>query len=240
MNHSKGKNGQARPGTPLKVLADILPEERRAQFYATAAKFKHLPEDDEMLAVLELIGFVTVALDSVPKEMSRMLERSRSGLTEEQRDGLRDDFEEMFKKSVDTPSYKDLRELVRQIQVVHGQVTREVYGLAEPIRRAGKPHKIIVFSTVAALSLSLINAILFVLVLTRNLEQLPKTDADTLALFNSGRLTYTEVETPDFGHVGVVKVEGEMMGTLKGEPTNRDYIFMRPISRYRSQPQAAK
>ena len=81
------------------------------------------------------------------------------------------------------------------------------------------------------------NGLVLAFVLTRNLDEAPETDADTLALFNSGRLTYMEVETPEYGLVGVVRVEGEIMGALEGEPTNRDYIFMRPISRYRSQPQ---
>ena len=235
MNPSKERNVRSKRGTALKVLADLLPEERREQFYATAAKFKDLPEDDEMLAVLELMGFITVALDRVPKEMSRMLERSRSGLTDEQRDGLRDDFEAMFKKSVDTPSYKDLLELVRQMQVAHGKITREVQNLAEPLHRAGRPHKMMIFSNVSGLLLSVLNAVFLAFILTRNIDQAPVSDSDTLALFNSGRLTYTELETPEFGKVGVVRVEGEILDALEGEPTNRGYIFMRPISRYRDQ-----
>jgi hypothetical protein len=49
---------------------------------------------------------IRVAFQSVskmPDEISQILENARSGLTDEQRDGIRDDMEAMFRKSVDTP-----------------------------------------------------------------------------------------------------------------------------------------
>ena len=226
----KGSASHQKPTSALKVLADLVPAERREQIYATAAKFKNLPEDDEVLNVLELLGFITVALDNVPKELGRMLDRSRSGLTDEQRDGLRDDIEAMFKKSVDTPSYKDLRELVRQMQVVHGQVTREVQDLAEPIRRAGRPHKLIVFSTVSGLLLGLINALLMALILTDKVDLNPMVEPPKSPTeWKGGRISYQEIDDPALGRIGVVRVNGEIVAAREGEPTDRGNIFVRPL-----------
>ena len=84
--------------------------------FETVSKFEVVPDDDEYLLLLEALGFLTVVFDKVPQRISEALDRAESGLSEDQAAALQRRFETILKDSVDTPSYKDLREMVREIK----------------------------------------------------------------------------------------------------------------------------
>jgi hypothetical protein len=215
---------------PIQSVAEGLPPEERDKFQAIVQRIDDLPEEDEIYQIFQAFGCLAESVKKVPDEVSELLKNARSGLTDEQRDGLRDDMEAMFKKSIDTPSYKDLRELVRLMQVAHGKITREVQNLAEPLHRAGRPHKMIVFSTVSGLLLGLINALLMAFILTDKIDLTPLAERPKSPMeWKGGRISYREMDDPEFGRIGVVRVVGEIVAAREGDPTDRAYIFVRPI-----------
>jgi hypothetical protein len=40
---------------------------------------------------------------------------------------------------------------------------------------------------------------------------------------------YREIDDPALGRIGVVRVNGEIVAAREGEPTDRGYIFVRPL-----------
>jgi hypothetical protein len=83
-----------------------------------------------------------------------------------------------------------------------------------------------IFSNVSGLLLSVLNAVFLAFILTRNIDQAPVTDSETLALFNSGRLTYTELETPEFGKEGRCRSRGMGDSGCPGRRTNQPGLHL--------------
>ena len=88
------------------ALAERLPPDQRARLLAMSIRLKNLPSDDELSIALEALGFTTLVLKEIPHEISEAISKARSGLSDSQREWLRDDIEEMLANSLDTPSYK--------------------------------------------------------------------------------------------------------------------------------------
>lgn len=123
-------------------MATLLPEERRERFFLAVAKFRRAPEDDEFLQILEAVGFLALALHEIPQEIARSLDKLQGGLSEHQREDLRQDVEEVLKASLDTPSYKDLRGLVQEMRTCQQQFRGQVENLGQQLPKNTAPRYI--------------------------------------------------------------------------------------------------
>ena len=117
------------------ALAEKLPPDLRSRFLAMSIQLKNLPPDDELSIALEALGFTTLVLQDIPREISKAISEAKSGLSDSQRDGLRDDIEAILVRSLDTPSYKDLRETIRQMKDHHHRIQRETGNLAKSLSK---------------------------------------------------------------------------------------------------------
>ena len=59
----------------IDMLADDLPEERRAGFYRVIRHCRNLPENDEMLIVLNAMSYLTLFIDKAPREVKAEREK---------------------------------------------------------------------------------------------------------------------------------------------------------------------
>jgi hypothetical protein len=111
----------------------IADEHQRERFLDLMGRLRNLPEDDEQLQFMEIVGFTTLILKQIPNEIAAVVEKAQSGLSDDQVDVLQRRFETILKDSVDTPSYKDLREMVGQMKEERQQFKQTVEGLSHDI-----------------------------------------------------------------------------------------------------------
>lgn len=100
----------------LESLAELLPPERRERFFTIVRKFRNLPEDDDHLQMLEAVGFVMLIMKEIPSEIAGILAQAQRTLGETESEKLREEVTSILTSSLDTPSYKDLRETVSSIR----------------------------------------------------------------------------------------------------------------------------
>ena len=60
--------------SPLERIADLLEASDRDRLLCLATRLKSLPYDDEILLIVESIGFMTLLWKTVPEEIQRILE----------------------------------------------------------------------------------------------------------------------------------------------------------------------
>ena len=96
----------------LESVAEMLPEPQRQRFLQMAVRFRSVPDDDEFLQILEAIGFISMVLKEVPKELQRILEGA-SPIQESQR-GLCKVIKEAISESI--PSYDDLKRITERLE----------------------------------------------------------------------------------------------------------------------------
>ncbi len=117
----------------VEAIAKLLPPEQSKRFLEVIARFREVPDDDEHLQILEAIGFLTLIMNRIPDEIAQVIEKAESGLNDEQAAALQRRIETILKDSVDTPSYKDLREMVRQMKEERQQFKQTVNALSTDI-----------------------------------------------------------------------------------------------------------
>lgn len=127
----------------LESLAELIPAERRERFFRIAAKFRDVSEDDDHLQMLEAVGFMTLVMEKIPDRVAALLDGARTALGTEDAERLRAEVTEILTESLDTPSYKDLREAVRSIREQEHRFERKVDDLHKSLtdveRRPANP-----------------------------------------------------------------------------------------------------
>ncbi len=204
----------------FKDLAVLIPEEQREHFFETVSKFEVVPDDDEYLLLLEALGFLTVVFDKVPQRITEALDRAESGLSEDQAAALQRRFETILKDSVDTPSYKDLREMVREIKeerqkfkMTTDALSTDISSIPRVPRKGTFDAKALVLGCV--LSLFCGGLLVGAALLTKlpgdrlNFTFRPKKDHDD-------HVDYFEDYVPEFGgSVGVFVVKGKVVNMVE-------------------------
>ena len=223
--------------TAFESLAQKLPPDQRARFLAMSIQLRNLPPDDELVIALEAIGFTALILKEIPNEISEVIGKMRSGLSDAQREGLREDIEEILNKSIDTPSYKDLRETIRLMKEHHGKVRRETDEFTQTLskqrawlqkRNAALP------SLLLGLSAGLVSALLVLAGhLLVNDQRMPSTASNPVSLgsppVTQGLIDYFEADVPDFGgKVGMVLVGGDVLSTF--QEGDRGVVVVKPLT----------
>ena len=223
--------------TAFDSLAKRLPPEQRARFLAMSIQLRNLPPDDELVIALEALGFTALILKEIPAEISDVIGKVRSGLSDAQREGLREDIEEILKKSIDTPSYKDQRETIREMRVQHHKVRKETDEFTHALsnqrtwlrkRNAALP------SLFLGLSAGLLSALLVL----GGQQALRQRSAPSQAVKHSqtasppvaqGLIDYFEADVPDFGgKVGMVLVSGDVLSAF--QEGDRGVVVIKPLT----------
>ena len=213
----------------LESLAELLPPDRRERFFAIASKFRALPEDDDHLQMLEAVGFIMLVMKEIPGEIAETLRAARGGMDESMAAQLRSEFVEVLTQSLDTPSYKDLRETVLTIRDQENRFRLKVDALLKRLSKSegllkqrtrltpnfinGLTGGIVGAAIVAAL-------ILFGEPLIKPQKQIPLPDKlkPYAALYQRGQLDYFETNLPDFGgDVAIHLIGGEIVAAFKEE-----------------------
>jgi hypothetical protein len=210
----------------LESLAELLPPERRERFYAIASKFRDLPEDDDHLQMLEAVGFIMLVMKEVPGEIADMLRTARGGMDEAMATQLRSEFVEVLTQSLDTPSYKDLRETVLTIRDQENRFRLKVAALHKRLsehERLLKRRNRMVPNFINGLTGGIVGAVvvaaLFLFGAPRIMPQkqtpLPKGLEPYAALHQRGLLDYIEMNHPPHGEVGMFLIGGEVIDAFK-------------------------
>jgi len=222
--------------TAFESLAQKLPPEHRARFLAMSIQLRNLPPDDELVIALEALGFTALILKEIPAEISEVIGKMRSGLSDSQRDGLREDIESILTKSIDTPSYKDLRETIREMRVQHHKVRKETDMFTHALsnqrvwlrkRNAAMP------SLLLGLSAGLLSGLLVIAAQISLKERGPSTMSEVAPKESppvaQGLIDYFEADAPDFGgKVGMVLVAGEVLSAFK--EGDRGVVVVKPLT----------
>lgn len=206
--------------TAFEALAEKLPPDQRARFLAMSIQLRNLPPDDELVLAIEALGFTSLILKEIPAEISDVIGKMRSGLSDAQRDGLREDMEEILKQSIDTPSYKDLRETIRLMQEHHGRVRRETDQFTAALSRTRswlERRNAFLPCIVTGLCAGLACGAILLAAHTRFRPDTPEVPTKVFPpALADGAIDYLEMDVPEYGgRVGVVLVEGEVLSAFK-------------------------
>ena len=154
----------------------------------------------------------------------------RAGLSEAQREALREDMEAILVQSVDTPSYQDLRETIHLMKEQYARSRREVDDFTESLSQTRhwlqKRHALapsVVLGLCAGLACGV--ALLLGSVLIRSDRAMAPSDGGIPA----GMVDYIEADLPDYGgKVGMVVVDAQVLGAF--EDGGRGVVVVEPIN----------
>ena len=210
----------------LESLAELLPPDRRERFFAIASKFRDLPEDDDHLQMLEAVGFIMLVMKEIPGEIAETLRTARGGMDEAMAEQLRSEFVEVLTQSLDTPSYKDLREAMLSIRDHENRFRLKVETLLKRLSESERCHKqrtrmasnfmngltggVVGAAIVAALVLFGAPRIM-----PQKQTPLPKGLEPYAILHRRGLLDYIELNHPPDGEVGMFLIGGEVIHAFK-------------------------
>lgn len=222
----------ADPANPFESLADRLPPEQRKRWLALSVQLRNLPQGDTLALALEALGFTGLVLKEIPDEIASVLGEFRNGLSEAQREQLREDMAGVLEASLDTPSYADLRETIRLMGEHHGKVRREtnefMKALASTRRLFKRRHALLPSIAVGLAAGVAASALTF-------LFSLPFRDAGTNTPAGDplaevpGVIDYLETDAPEYGgKVGMVVVGGDVLAAF--EEGERGVVVVRPLS----------
>ena len=201
----------------LESVAALLPPERRERFFDIASKFEAVREDDDHLMMLEAIGFMTLTMKEIPSEIAKLLDSSQRKIGHDDTEQLREEIVEVLKESMDTPSYKDLRETIRSIKDQEARLRQQAdkmhRSLGETVRHFKgwqRPGAAIIAGVVSALSVmaAVAGAAYFFLPGIQEPKQpqespeiatLPKKLQPYAKLLERDALDFFEADLPDFG-----------------------------------------
>ena len=215
--------------TAFDSLVEKLPAVHRGRFRAMSIALRNLPPDDELVLAIEAFGLTALVLKEIPEEISAVLGDLRTGLSESQRDSLREDVEAVLVQSVDTPSYKDLRETINLMKEQHARARRETDDFTESLSQTRhwlqKRHAMMP-SVILGICAGLVCGI--VLLLGSALLRSDRTLEPTLPPVEKGMVDYIETELPDYGgRVGLIVVDGTVLGAFEDE--GRGVVVVEPI-----------
>jgi len=221
--------------TAFESLAQKLPPEQRARFLAMSIQLRNLPPDDELVIALEALGFTALILKEIPAEISDVIGKMRSGLSDSQREGLREDIEAILTKSIDTPSYKDLRETIRLMKEHHSKVRRETDEFTKSLSRTRtwlERRNAMLPSLGLGIAAGLVCGILVVasnFFFQANSNQPSHATGQHSPPVEEGLIDYFEADVEDFGgKVGMVLVAGEVLTAFK--EGDRGVVVIKPLT----------
>lgn len=203
------------------ALAEKLPADQRARLLAMSIRLKDLPADDELSIALETLGFTTLVLKEIPQEISEAIRKARSALSDSQREGMREDIEEILTKSVDTPSYKDLRETIRQMQDHHHRIRQETGRLAKSLSQTRtwlERRNAMIPSLAQGLCAGIVGGVIVLGALFFVQPKASTPETKTLSALPPSvvkRIDYLEADLTEYGgEVGIMIIEGEVLSAF--------------------------
>lgn len=111
--------------TMFASIGELLPPEQRERLDRIRENLDHVPEDDADLQTVEMMAFATLAIKGIPDRVADLLSEAQQALTTDQAERLGKQFGEILTNSLDTPSYKDLREMVRTMRETYERGRQE-------------------------------------------------------------------------------------------------------------------
>ena len=203
--------------TALESLSDLLPAERREQFFKFVSKFRSRPEDDDHFQLLEAIGFIMLVMREIPEQIAGIIDQAQGKLGQSETEQLRSEIVAVLHESIDTPSYKDLRETVLSICDQEARFRQKVTDLQKQLARAETATRNNTTSTlsiahgllIALTSAALIAAVAIFGVPTikpPGRPPMPEKLKPYAALLEQGQLDYFEMDLPDQGRVSMFLV----------------------------------
>ncbi|MDB4265119.1 hypothetical protein N9891_00060 [bacterium] len=115
-------------------IAKLLPQERSERFLSLLAKFKNVPDDDEYLQILEVIGFMTLIWKEVPAEIKAILEGANP--VTETCHSVAKQLQEAVVVAI--PSYEDLKQISKRLEA-HELALKRTLSDKSVVSRKGTP-----------------------------------------------------------------------------------------------------
>ncbi|MEZ5303054.1 MAG: hypothetical protein R3F11_20790 [Verrucomicrobiales bacterium] len=219
----------------LEAVAELLPPERRERFYKIAAKFQHIPEEDDHLQLLEATGFMMMAIHAVPERMAGLVAELREGMSGEEISALRHNLRELTANTAALPDFASLRQAAADLRDSGTAIGRQVDAIGETMRgyETVATRRATVLACAAAAILAGILGSLFAALLPEPWKAAGVTlpdGRDKLALATANPvlkelldaeiLDFEITETSDLGKVAVLTVKGRLIHSqTNGEQT---------------------
>ena len=203
--------------TTLESLAKLLPPEERERFPIIASRLNDIPDDDEHFQMLDGIGLIMLMIKGAPNEIVRILEQALEKLGETETEQLRSEIGAVLTYSLDTPSYKDLRETMLAMRDYEERFRQKVDGLYKRLAAsegAIKGSKTLAPILWGGLTAGVIVAtaalVMYGLPLVAPSEPVPLPEKlrPFAALLAKGQLDYFEMDMPKRGQVGMYLIGG--------------------------------
>lgn len=211
----------------LESLAEILPTDRREQFFAFISKFRSRPEDDDHFQMLEAIGFIMLVMKEVPEQIAGIIDQAQGKLGQSETAQLRSEIVAVLSESLDTPSYKDLRETMLAMRDHEARFRRKVGDLQGQLAKAGQSTKrhasfapILLTSLLTGLTSTALMAGLVIfgiqLVAPPEPTPIPEKLRPYAALLEQEQLDYFEMDMSESGErVGMFMIGGGVKEAFK-------------------------
>lgn len=112
-------------------IGRLLPEEHRERFFAMVSRLDDMPQDDEILLIMEGMGLMTLLWREVPEEIDSILKQAKPADTVGSRETtafLLSEIGRVVRETLDQPTHEDLRALMGELRdsqrEFHGSVRR--------------------------------------------------------------------------------------------------------------------
>lgn len=207
----------------LESVAKLRPVDQRERFYLTIQKYRKVPDDDDHLIMLDAMGFIALFMKELPNEIRTLLDHASQRLSEDQATTLGEEFKQILTNSLDTPSYKDLRDTVREMGNHTEKFQRNsdafLRHFSEAERSMTKRNRLW-----PNLANGLIGAVVTMIAAYFLLPHLQKprplripTDLKPLiSMYRTGELRSLDVDLPEYGgNVRILTVEGKVLTAFK-------------------------
>jgi len=188
--------------------------------------------------MLEAVGFIMLVMKEIPGEIADMLRTARGGMDEAMAEQLRSDFVEVLTQSLDTPSYKDLRETVLTIRDQENPFRLKVDALLKKLSESEHllEHRTriapaFINGLTSGIAGATIVAAVVLLSASRFVPQkqtpLPKKLEPYAALHQRGQLYYIELDHLRHGEVGMFLIGGEVVDAF--QEAGHGVIVTKPV-----------
>lgn len=207
----------------LKAIAELLPPERRERFLLIAHKFRKVSEDDDHLQMLEATGYLTMLVSEIPSELRKLVEEARRPIGESQLARLRAEVVEVLTNSLDTPSYKDLRQTVdsiRECNTRYQQTTSTLHKRMAEFTAASKQGRFHLRGILQGMGGGLITlltaftVVYFAFPWIIRRPSFPFALSPFVELYNNGNLNYFEANLESIGDVGVIEIRANVLDAI--------------------------
>jgi len=202
----------------LEAVAAILPPERRERFLTIAAKFEHLPEEDDHLQMLEATGFLPMAGKEVPERMVHLIAQMKTGISDEGLADLRDGIASDITRAIELPSLQELRAIAGKLHAGEDTLNRRAAAVVKRLDclARGTTRTMTIGSCVAAAvlagilggAISIFAPNLWGALADGRMRQEP---GGTQSAFQSGALEFEVATISGYGEVGILTIGGELL-----------------------------